>query len=196
MQANIRDHTNGRAAMMRSLALSGLLGALATGPAVSQQLPASFQSVRTADPRAAQGPARVAPEPGIHSPLLVAAGLGVLGWGIGALAGAGIESQSDGYSGDCCPYEGVLYGGATGGGLGLAIGAHIGNRRRGNFLLDILTSGAVWGAGYLLMRSFAADGDYNGLAVTAVILPPVQFVATVLVERASGRSRAGRTQAP
>jgi hypothetical protein len=127
--------------------------------------------------------------------MLVGAGLGVLGWGIGALAGAAIESQGEGY-GDCCPWEGVLYGGAAGGGLGLAVGAHIGNRRRGNFLLDVLTSGAVWGAGYLLMRSFAANEDYNGMALTAVVLPPVQFVATVLVERATGRSRAGRTQAP
>jgi len=196
IQANMREQASIQGILMRSLTLSGLVVAFAAGPGASQRLPAPFQSAHTDDPRAARVPVQVAPEPGIHSPMLVAAGLGVLGWGIGALAGTAIESQSESFSGDCCPWEGVIYGGAAGGGLGLAVGAHIGNRRRGSFLLDLLTSGVVWGAGYALMHSFANNGDYNGMALTAVVLPPVQLVATVLVERASGRSRAGRTQAP
>lgn len=194
LHTNIREQASAQGMVTRSLTLTGLVVALATGPAVSQRLPAQFQSARADDPRAARLSAPIPPEPGIHSPMLVGAGLGVLGWGIGALAGAAIESEST--SGDCCPWQGVLYGGAAGGGLGLAVGAHIGNRRRGSFLLDLLTSGAVWGAGFLMMRSFAANEDYNGMALTAVVLPPVQFVATVLVERASGRSRARRSQAP
>jgi hypothetical protein len=132
-------------------------------------------------------------EPGFQSPLLAAAGLGLVGWGIGALAGHAIQ-------GDCveefCEFEGIFYGGAAGGGLGLAVGAHLGNRRRGSFPLDFLASGAMWGVGYALMRSFADKGDDSGVTLTAIVLPPAQLLATVLVERASGRSRGGRAQAP
>ena len=135
----------------------------------------------------------VASEPNIGSPLLAAAGLGLLGWGVGAVAGHAIQ-------GDCfeeyCGLEGIFYGGAAGGGMGLAVGAHLGNRRRGSFPLDVLTSGAVWGVGYALMSSFANDGDGAGVVLTAIMLPPTQLVATVLVERATGHSRAGRLQAP
>jgi len=120
-------------------------------------------------------------------------GSGLLGWGVGAVAGHAIQ-------GDCfdeyCGLEGIFYGGAAGGGMGLAVGAHLGNRRRGSFPLDVLTSGAVWGVGYALMSSFANDGDGAGVVLTAIMLPPTQLVATVLVERATGRSRAGRLQAP
>ena len=178
---------------MRSLALSGLLVALVAGRAVSQRLPTPFPSPRNHDSPGAAIPTQVAPEPDIHSPLLAAAGLGLLGWGVGALTARVVQ-------GDCfeefCEFEGIFYGGAAGGGLGLAVGAHLGNRRRGNFPLDVLTSGAVWGVGYALMRSFADNGDGGGVLLTAIVLPPTQLVATVLVERATGRSRAGRPQAP
>jgi len=178
---------------MRSLALSGLLVALAAGRAVSQRLPAPLPSARTHVAHGPAIPAQVTPEPGIHSPLLTAAGLGLLGWGVGALTGHAVQ-------GNCfeefCEFEGIFYGGAAGGGLGLAVGAHLGNHRRGSFALDVLTSGAVWGLGYALMSSFADNGDDAGVVLTAIALPPTQLVATVLVERASGRSRPGRPQVP
>jgi len=168
---------------MRALVLSGLLVTLVAGRMVSQRLPPPlFPSARTHDLPGAAIRARVA-----------AAGLGLLGWGVGAVAGHAIQ-------GDCfeeyCGLEGIFYGGAAGGGMGLAVGAHLGNRRRGSFPLDVLTSGAVWGVGYALMSSFANDGDGAGVVLTAIMLPPTQLVATVLVERATGRSRAGRLQAP
>ena len=152
---------------MRALVLSALLVTLAAGSIASQRLPAPlFPSARTHVLPGAAIPARVVSEPSVGSPLLAAAGLGLLGWGVGAVAGHAIQ-------GDCfdeyCGLEGIFYGGAAGGGMGLAVGAHLGNRRRGSFLLDVLTS---------------------------IMLPPTQLVATVLVERATGRSRAGRLQAP
>ncbi len=175
---------------MRSLALSGLLVALSAGPVASQQLPAPFPSVRIHYLGIAAGRAQaVAPEPRFSSPLLAAAGLGLLGWGVGALAGYAIERDC---SGEFCGLEGIFYGGAAGGGLGLAVGAHLGNRRRGSIALDLLTSGAVWGVGYGLMHSFADSGDDAGVLLTAIVLPPTQLLATVVVERASGRSRANR----
>jgi hypothetical protein len=178
---------------MRALVLSGLLVTLAAGRTVSQRLPTPFLSARTHHLPGAGIPAHVESQPSIGSPLLAAAGLGLLGWGVGALAGHVIQ-------GDCfddyCDVEGAFYGGDAGGGLGLAVGAHLGNRRRGSFPLDLLTSGAVWGVGYALMSSFADDGDAAGVLLTAIVLPPTQLLATVLVERATGHSRAGRPEAP
>ena len=179
--------------LIHPLAITGLLLALVAGTVWSQRLPPSVPSVRNHLARVALVPVQVAPEPGIHSPLLAAAGLGLLGWGVGAVAGHAIQGNC---GGDLCELEGIFYGGAAGGGLGLALGAHLGNRRRGNFLLDLLASGAVWGAGYGLMSSSAGRGGDTGVVVTAILLPPTQLLATVLVERASGRSRAGRSQAP
>ena len=179
--------------LVRSLALSGLVVALAAGRAVSQRLPTPLPSARTHHSLRAAIPAQVAPEPGIHSPLLAAAGLGLLGWGVGALTGYAVQHDC---FGEFCGFEGIFYGGAAGGGLGVAVGAHLGNRRRGSFALDVLTSGAVWGLGYAVMHSFANNSDDAGLVLTAIVLPPTQLVATVLVERARGRSRAGRPQAP
>jgi len=46
------------------------------------------------------------------------------------------------------------------------------------------------------MSSFADDGDGAGVLLTAIALPPTQRLATVLIERATGRSRASRSQAP
>jgi len=176
--------------VMHLVVLSGLTLPLLTGAAWSQRLPPTFPVVHDDIPRVVSAPVQVAAEPGIHSPLLAAAGLGVLGWGAGALAGHLVQ-------GDCfeefCDFEGIFYGGAAGGGLGLALGAHLGNRRRGNFLLDVAASGAIWGAGYGLIRSFADRSDGTGVALTAILLPPTQLLATVLVERASGRARAGRS---
>ena len=105
--------------VMHSVALSGFTLLLVTRAALSQQLPRTFPVVHDDIARvvsaSVQGPA----EPGFHSPLLAAAGLGVLGWGAGALAGHLVQ-------GDCfedfCDFEGILYGGAAGRGLGLALG--------------------------------------------------------------------------
>jgi len=178
---------------VRSLALTGLFLTLATGAAESQQLPRQFPALCPDAACAASAYVQVAPEPGIHSPLLGAAGLGLLGWGLGALTGRAIQ-------GDCikefCELEGIFYGGAAGGGLGLAVGAHLGNRRRGNVLLNLVVSGAVWAAGYAAMRSFTRNGAGAGVLLTAIVLPPTQLTATVLVERATGRSRARRAEAP
>lgn len=179
---------------MRSLVLSVLVLAFAAGHMVSQQLPAPFPSIRTADVGAAATASRqVAPEPGFGSPFFAAAGLGVLGWGVGALAGYAIQN-------DCqienCQLEGIFYGGAAGGGLGLALGANLGNRRRGNLALDLLASAAVWAVGYAAMSSYAERDDGAGIMLTAIVLPPTQLLTTVLVERVTGRARARRSGAP
>src|SRR2546426_8448869 len=167
---------------MRALVLSGLLVTLAAGRTVSQRLPTPFPSARTHHLAGAAIPAQLESEPSMVSPLLAAAGLGLLGWGVGALAGHAIQ-------GDCfeeyCELEGAFYGGAAGGGMGLAVGAHLGNRRRGSFPLDVLTSGAVWGVGYAPMRSFVDDGGGAGGGVTGLPLPPTPPLAPGPLRRAN-----------
>ena len=180
---------------MRSLAVAGLLIALAVGVGVGQRMPAPLVSYRSDGSPRAPAAFQVAPEPGIGSPLLAAAGLGLLGWGVGALTGGAIQGGSCSFV-ESCDLGGIFYGGAAGGGLGLAVGAHLGNRRRGSFVLDLLASGAVWGAGYAAFSSFEDKGDYDSAVLTLLVLPPTQLLATVLVERLTGQARARRVQAP
>ena len=180
---------------MRSLAVAGLLLTLAVGVGVGQRMPAPFPSYRPDGSPGAPAALQVAPEPGIESPLLAAAGLGLLGWGIGAVTGNAIQGGGCSFV-ESCDIGGIFYGGAAGGGLGLAVGAHLGNRRRGSFVLDVVASGALWVAGYAAFRSFEDAGDYDGAVLTLIVLPPTQLLATVLVERATGRARARRVQAP
>jgi hypothetical protein len=169
---------------MRSLVLSGLLVGLTVAHLVGQRLPTPFQSLSVDVPRTTRIAAQAAPEPGFFSPLLAAAGLGVVGCGLGAITGYAIDKRG----------SGAVYGCAAGGGAGFAVGAHLGNRRRGSLPLDLVTSGAIWGAGYALLSHYSDNDDTNGIFLTAVLLPPTQLLATVFVERISGRSRAGRTQ--
>jgi len=176
---------------MRAPALSSLLLMLGVSVMSGQQLVTRLPRNGAADPTIGSPLLQIAPEPGIHAPLLAAAGLGLLGWGIGAVAGG--LSQAD-CGDEFCVFEGVFYGGAAGGGLGLAVGAHLGNRRRGSFLADLVVSGAVWGVGYAAMRSFLDSSDDTGVILTAVTLPPTQLVVTVLAERATGRARARRAE--
>jgi hypothetical protein len=169
---------------MRKLTLLCVLVTLVVGRAVSQRLTPPFSPAVTNGFHGAASPVQVESDPGSGSTLGAAVGLGLLGWGAGALAGRLIQGHC---VEEFCGWEGVFYGGAAGGGLGIALGAHLGNGRRGNFALDLLTSGAVWGLGYLTMRSCIKNSDAVGLVVTAITLPPTQVAATVLVERATSR---------
>jgi len=128
----------------------------------------------------------------VTRPLLTGAGLGVAGFFAGGYTGVLLSRGCDSH--EYCSLEAAFYGAAAGGTLGLALGVHLGNRRRGSFALDFLTGAAVWGAGIGL----AAVSDWDDTVVwTAFVLVPIaQLASTVAVERAVGRSRSrGRTAA-
>jgi hypothetical protein len=128
-----------------------------------------------------------------------AAGLGVLLGGVGFLAGGAVVHRiaSSCESGtpnpdNWCAFEATLIGAAIGGTSGMALGVHLGNGRRGSFALDLLTGGAVWGLG---MGIAASTQRHGGRALTRTLylgIPVGQLAATVAMERAVGRSRAGR----
>ena len=78
-------------------------------------------------------------------------------------------------------------GGAIGGTTGLALGVHLGNRCRGNFLLGFLASAATWGAGIGIAAALYDGDDFTSAFVVLLALPIVQTGVTVAVERATGR---------
>jgi hypothetical protein len=80
----------------------------------------------------------------------------------------------------------VIFLGAATGTTGLALGVHLGNGRRGNFALDLLTASGVWATGFVL---FVAS-DNQDLAIPLAVLVPIgQLAATTAVERAKGRAK-------
>jgi hypothetical protein len=112
--------------------------------------------------------------------------LGIGGWVAGAFTGAAAEANCT--DGDYCQAEGILLGAAVGGTVGLALGVHLGNRRRGNFALDVLSGAMVWGASVGAFYLVGADLDEPASVAVLVAEPILQLVTTVVVERARGRS--------
>lgn len=108
---------------------------------------------------------------------------------VGAYAGAAIETSlcEPGGGLDLCGVAGTLLGGFVGEAFGLALGTHLGNARRGNFGLDVLTSFAAAGAGIGVVASRDAP-DPEPVVIGAAVL--LQLASTVAVELLSGRSRA------
>jgi hypothetical protein len=120
------------------------------------------------------------------TPLMVGAGLGgaVSGFFGGMLVGWSLGGGGEICGDDPCGlYTGIL-GSLVGEAIGLPLGVHLANRRRGSFPLDLLTSLASVAAGVTVMAGI--DPDYGGTVALAAT-PIVQLVATIAVERATGR---------
>lgn len=101
-----------------------------------------------------------------------------------------LEAEGDQCEDFCIP-ESIIYAAAATGTTGMAFGVHLGNARRGDFLLDLVTAGGVWAAGFVVLVT-SSEGIAGPLAVA---IPVVQLAATVAVERGRGRAKeARRTQ--
>ena len=122
------------------------------------------------------------------SSILAGIGLGLAGFAIGGLTASGIASDCTSH--ELCQLEAAFYGAAAGGTFGMALGVHLGNKRRGNLALDFVTGAAIWGAGIGIAA--ASDWDDTVTPVAFVMIPIVQLVSTVAVERAVGQSRLRR----
>lgn len=109
--------------------------------------------------------------------------IGAAGFTGGALLGAALEGDCDGFA---CADEAFLVGSALGA-IGAGAGVHLGNGSRGNVWLTMLTSVGTGMAGAAL--AVGIDDD-PGSAIIAVSTVVVQMIVTTEVERASGRSRA------
>ncbi len=112
-----------------------------------------------------------------------AAGIGALGFVAGGLAASQVDQDCE----DLGCLEAPFYGAALLGTIGVAVGAHLGNGRRGNLGLDLLTSAGIWGLG---IGPIIASQSGDDLAVAMFLaVPIVQVLLTTEVERATGRAR-------
>lgn len=138
---------------------------------------------RAAAPTRVQCPvAPVARQPDdVGGPLLGAAVGGAGGAIVGGMA-AGTLLRRGRYDEDMGPF---VYGLKNGWTIGLPLGAHLGNQRRGSFLLDL---GASLLAQQIGGRLAGRDGDMNRVLFALAF----EMGAVVSVERLTGRGRAPR----
>ena len=118
----------------------------------------------------------------------LAAALGATGFVAGGFAAASASAANDDCEDLSC-LEAAFYGAAALGTIGVSIGAHLGNGRRGSLPLDLAVAAGVWLAGIgPVIVSGDGDGPY---ALAAFVLVPVaQVLLTTEVERSRGRVRA------
>lgn len=111
---------------------------------------------------------------------------GVLAGGAGFLAG--------GFLGASCTYTpnadfsgigGFIVGAPIGEAIGLPIGVHLGNGRRGNLPLAMFASMGIAGTGIVVT---AALDDYRAPVITLPVTALTQFVACVAIERGTTRT--------
>lgn len=129
-------------------------------------------------------------EPTIVAPIAVGGLLGLAGVVGGAYLGYEVDKTCDNSS-DFCLEPGFFLGAAVAGTFGASMGAHFGNRRRGNAGRVLLFSYLTWAAG--VGAAFATGAVNNNLGYAVLFaLPAVQLGITVAVERSTGRANERR----
>jgi hypothetical protein len=124
-------------------------------------------------------------------PALIA-GSATLGVAVGAVAGAFIGGAATTRScnngpDDCLgqAFPGFIWGAGIGSTVGAPAGASLANRGRGNVLLSLAASTAIFGAEVVALRSIVHDGRTmhadaaRGIVITA---PVLQIVTSTLLE--------------
>lgn len=114
------------------------------------------------------------------------AAAGVVGAGVGlvagAVGGAVIDGRPDDDCIDFCFGPGFVLGALAGEALGVAAGVHLANGRKGSFLLDLATSTGV------LVLGIAAGHE---IPAAGLLIPVSQVFGTVVVERNAEHGRRG-----
>lgn len=144
-------------------------------------LPVSSASAQQADRAASPRPVARLIAGGV---LGGAAGLatgGVIGVAIGAN-----HCTDEGNPDSCHAPQGLVYGAVAGQTLSIPLGVHIANSRQGSLLPSMLASAAVAGAGALAISRSDSDAVLVG---TAIGVPALQILASVLIERATTGKR-------
>src|SRR5215510_8513526 len=112
------------------------------------------------------------------------AGLGIAGLLAGGAAGYALASSCSGHAENyVCFVPAIFLGAAAGGTFGMALGAHLGNRRQGNLAIDCLAGLGVWTIGIVTLVG-TSTWKPPATTVLAVAVPVAQLVTTVLVEQA------------
>lgn len=87
---------------------------------------------------------------------------------------------------ESCAWDGLERGVYIGWPLGAALGAHLGNARRGSLFWDVFGTALVGAVGHRL----ASDRGDRGMLVDAILLS--QIVVAVGIERTTGAGRPPR----
>ena len=102
----------------------------------------------------------------------------------GASIGYELESSRCS-SGWFCGIAGLVIGGAIGEVVGLPLGVHLANRRRGSYGKALLASLGVVAAGLLVAG--LTEEDAGGRDLVLIAIPITQLAVTISIERATGR---------
>jgi uncharacterized membrane protein len=122
----------------------------------------------------------VRPEPSVGAPVFGGVVLGAVGFFGGALIGHGSAGDC---SGEWCDLGATALGALIGETAGVTVGAHLGNRRRGNVGLDLLAAAGMTTLGVIVLSR-----NDNSSAGELLLLVGAQVGATVATERATGRA--------
>jgi hypothetical protein len=150
--------------------------------------PLELRRIDIVPPSAAARPLRVSVDGlqarGVSPGWLVAAGVvgGGLGMVAGAVGGAVIDGRPDDDCIDFCFGPGFVLGALAGEALGVAAAVHLANGRKGSFLLDLATSAGVLARGLAVGHEAPAAG---------LLVPVSQVFGTVVVERNTEHARRG-----
>lgn len=111
---------------------------------------------------------------------------GVAGSGVGALVGGLVGHQFE--DAESWVPVGTVFGGVLGSGLGIPLGVHLANGRRGRYGLNaVVTAAAQVGfvtlGGVVMARGTSVAAD--ALGASLMVLPPVGI--SIAIERASAR---------
>jgi hypothetical protein len=112
-------------------------------------------------------------------PALLALG-GIVGGAAGVVGGAIAGARAGQNRCEECAIFGGIAGAVAGGSVGLPLGVHVANGRRGSYLPALGASLAIGGAG-LGMAMLAND------AAVMIPVPVLQMVAAILIERSTSR---------
>jgi hypothetical protein len=154
----------------------------------------------------AERPSLVAPSPALRGaavpesgPRLVGGGVlggvaGVLAGGLLGLVAGGNHCTDSGNPDTCYGLEGTLIGAAAGYTVGVPVGTHYANHRRGNLGRSLLVSTAIAGAGAGVLAAsgvhWNSASNSTGRKVVPVVLlavPIAQIVASVRIEERTSR---------
>lgn len=113
---------------------------------------------------------------------------GLIGFGVGAGAGFLVGAKTDACGDEWCPLAAATIGAALGESIGMAAGAHLVNRGRGNLLRTATMTTLVGAAGLGLASAFDSGAPAT-LGVTAL----VQALMASAIEGSTARARLADT---
>jgi hypothetical protein len=182
--------------MPRIRSLLAVAGALAgsAAPVRGQVLPGHMPATATGVPWRGAPAASVPDRNRDQDPVAAVLGAvigGVVGGATGILVGMAVwDASRPPWSGEChwlaCGYLGGMPLAWFGEAVGLGIGAHLGNGRRGNVIAPLAAS-------LVVLAAVGIAGDNGRLAERDQwVIPVLQIIAAVVAETAVGSVRVGR----